>query len=175
MKQIIKPILTFFSVITMISCSQVQGGRMDRRKIVKDTDTAKTETRAMFKAENESTTAVEFAELNYQDGNKEYNETVSLRAGKISIPAKTNPSTGYMWKVKIESEDSTILKLDKTEHIKPQRDPSQPMMVGAPLSVIFQFVAEKTGTAKVIFEYKRPWEKENAPEATVVYSITITE
>ena len=165
MKKFIKTALAFFSAIAMIACSQVQGGRMDRRKIVKDTA-------AEENAESADIT-VSVPELNYSDGNKEFNDSVQLNIASIIIPAVTNPSTGYDWEVKIETQDSSILKLDTVRNTT-KRDPSQPMMCGAPSTREYVFSFQKTGFAKVIFEYKRPWEKKD-PEATVVYNITIVE
>ena len=48
------------------------------------------------------------------------------------------------------------------------------MMCGAPSAREYEFTFKKAGFAKVIFEYKRPWEKKD-PETTVVYNITIEE
>lgn len=159
----------------MLACSQAQGGRMERRKVVREKDSASIEAKAMIKAENDTVAAVELSLLDYYDGNKEYNDTVSVKAGVINIPAKANPSTGYKWFETIEVADSAILRLVKVEHPTPKRDPSQPMMVGAPITMTYQFATEKAGSAKIIFDYKRPWEKNKDPETTVVYNITITE
>lgn len=155
----------------MVACSQAQGGRMDRRKIVKASIADTTTKDSTMK---DSTSSVTLSFLNYFDGDKEYKETVSVKAGEIKIPAKANPTTGYDWEVKVETEDSTILKLKDVLNTTPPRDPSQPMMCGAPSSRLYVFTTEKTGVAKIIFEYKRPWGNSKA-ETTVVYNITITE
>ncbi len=169
MKKIIKSILAIFSAIAMASCSQAQGGRMDRRKIVKDTSN---EIKA--NAEKDTVTAVKLSDLDYFEGEKERNETISVKNGVAYIIAKTNPSTGYDWEVKVETEDSTILRLDKSYDLVEERESSQPMMCGAPTTRKYDFITEKPGSAKIIFEYKRPWGKQE-PEATVVYNITITD
>ena len=159
----------------MFACSQVQGGRMDRRKIVKDTtaEEVKDPAEDIKVAVEKSKTSVTLSQLDYFDGNKEFNDTVRLNLASIIIPAKTNPSTGFDWEVRIETQDSSILKLDTVKNTT-QRDPSQPMMCGAPSTREYEFTIEKTGFAKIIFEYKRPWEKKE-PETTVVYNITIIE
>ena len=174
MKKFIKTALAFFSAIAMIACSQVQGGRMDRRKIVKDTAAEENaESADITVSVAKSQTSITLPELNYSEGNKEFNDSVQLNIASIIIPAVTNPSTGYDWEVKIETQDSSILKLDTVRNTT-KRDPSQPMMCGAPSTREYVFSFQKTGFAKVIFEYKRPWEKKD-PEATVVYNITIVE
>lgn len=174
MKKFIKTTLAFFSAIAMLACSQVQGGRMDRRKIVKDTESEEhVDSTDITVSVAKSKTSITLPELNYSDGNKEFNDSVQLHIASIIIPAVTNPSTGYDWEVKIEAQDSSFLKLDTVRNTT-QRDPSQPMMCGAPSTREYEFSFEKTGFAKVIFEYKRPWEKKD-PEATVVYNITIVE
>jgi len=158
----------------MVACSQAQGGRMDRRKIVKASDSEEiSDSTIKSSTMKDSTSTVTLAFLGYFDGNKEYNDTVSANS-RIEIPAKANPTTGYDWEVKVEAEDSTILKLEDVLNTTPPRDPSQPMMCGAPSSRLYVFATEKTGTAKIIFEYKRPWGN-SEPEAIVVYNITITE
>lgn len=147
---------------------------MDRRKIVKASDSEEiADTTFKCSTMEDSTSTVTLAFLGYFDGDKEYNDTVSVNS-KIEIPAKANPTTGYDWEVKVEAEDSLILKLDNVLNTTPPRDPSKPMMCGAPSTRSYQFLTEKAGVAKIIFEYKRPWEKK-APHATVVYNITITE
>ncbi len=176
MKKFIKTTLAFISAITMVTCSQVQGGRMDRRKIVKDTtekEVTATDSADITVAVEKTKTSITLSQLNYFDRDKEFNDTVKLHLASIIIPAKTNPSTGFDWDVRIETQDSSILKLENVKNTT-QRDPSQPMMCGAPSTREYEFTSEKAGFAKVIFEYKRPWEKKD-PETTVVYNITIEE
>lgn len=176
MKKFIKTTLVFLSAIAMIACSQVQGGRMDRRKIVKDTtekEVTATDSADITVAVKKNKTSITLSQLNYFDGDKEFNDTVKLHLASIIIPAKTNPSTGFDWDVRIETQDSSILKLENVKNTT-QRDPSQPIMCGAPSAREYEFTSEKAGFAKIIFEYKRPWEKKD-PETTVVYNITIEE
>lgn len=147
---------------------------MDRRKIVKDTAAEESaESADITVSVAKSKASITLPELNYSDGDKEFSNSVQLHIARIIIPAVTNPSTGYDWEVKIEAQDSSVLKLDTVRNTT-KRDPSQPMMCGAPSTREYEFSFEKTGFAKVIFEYKRPWEKKD-PEATVVYNITIVE
>ncbi len=174
MKKFIKTTLAVISTIAMFACSQVQGGRMDRRKIVKGTTAEEaTDTADITVAVAKTKTSRMLSQLDYFGGNKEFNDTVQLNMASVIIPAKTNPSTGFDWEVRIEPQDSAILKLDTVKNTT-QRDPSQPMMCGAPSTREYEFSFQKTGFAKIIFEYKRPWEKKD-PETTVVYNITIIE
>lgn len=147
---------------------------MDRRKIVKGTTAEEaTDTADITVAVAKTKTSRMLSQLDYFGGNKEFNDTVQLNMASVIIPAKTNPSTGFDWGVRIEPQDSAILKLDTVKNTT-QRDPSQPMMCGAPSTREYEFSFQKTGFAKIIFEYKRPWEKKD-PETTVVYNITIIE
>lgn len=147
---------------------------MDRRKIVKGTTAEEaTDTADITVAVAKTKTSRMLSQLDYFGGNKEFNDTVQLNMASVIIPAKTNPSTGFDWEVRIEPQDSAILKLDTVKNTT-QRDPSQPMMCGAPSTREYEFSFQKTGSAKIIFEYKRPWEKKD-PETTVVYNITIIE
>lgn len=147
---------------------------MDRRKIVKGTTAEEaTDTADITVAVAKTKTSRMLSQLDYFGGNKEFNDTVQLNMASVIIPAKTNPSTGFDWEVRIEPQDSAILKLDTVKNTT-QRDPSQPMMCGAPSTREYEFSFQKTGFAKIIFEYKRPWEKKD-PETTVVYNITIIE
>lgn len=170
MKKIFKTILAFFSAIAMVGCSQAQGGRMESRKIVRDASSNEIKANA----EKDSVMAVKLSDLDYFEGEKERNETISVKSGGAYIIANTNPTTGYDWEMKIETEDSTILRFDKSFDLVQEREPSQPMMCGAPTTRRYEFITEKPGSAKIIFEYKRAWGKSES-ENTVVYNIMITE
>lgn len=164
MKRTLKKILTFFFAITMLGCSQVQGGRMESRKIVKKASAVKD---TVMPENNEVSLSP------FYPNDSVFNETVSVKAGKIFMVGKTNPTTGYDWEMKVETADSTILRFDKSFDVTPVEE-SRPMMCGASSLRRYDFITEKSGVAKIIFEYKRSWEKQN-PAATVVYNITITE
>lgn len=164
MKKIFKTIIAFFSAIAMVGCSQVQGGRMESRKIVKNT---KAEKDTVMPENNEVGLS------SFYPNDSVFNETVSVKSGKIFMVGKTNPTTGYDWEMKVEAEDSTILRFDKSFDVTPVEE-SRPMMCGAPSLRRYEFITEKSGVAKVTFEYKRPWGNQE-PAATVVYNITITE
>lgn len=164
MKKIFKTVIAFFSAISMVGCSQVQGGRMESRKIVKNT---KAEKDTVMPENNEVGLS------SFYPNDSVFNETVSVKSGKIFMVGKTNPTTGYDWEMKVEAEDSTILRFDKSFDVTPVEE-SRPMMCGAPSLRRYEFITEKSGVAKITFEYKRSWEKQE-PAATVVYNITITE
>lgn len=164
MKRLIKKILAFFSAIAMVGCSQVQGGRMESRKIVKNT---KAEKDTVMPENNEVKLP------SFYPNDSVFNETVSVKAGKIFMVGKTNPTTGFDWEMKVETADSTILRFDNSFDVTPVEE-SRPMMCGAPSLRRYEFITEKPGVAKITFEYKRPWGSQE-PEATVVYNITITD
>lgn len=142
---------------------------MDRRKIVRDTSSNEIKANA----EKDSVMAIKLSDLDYFEGGKDRNETISVKARGAYIIAKTNPTTGYDWEMKVEAEDSTILRFDKSFDVTPVEE-SRPMMCGAPSLRRYEFITEKPGVAKVTFEYKRSWENQE-PTTTVVYNITITD
>jgi inhibitor of cysteine peptidase len=81
----------------------------------------------------------------------------------VEISLESNLTTGYSWTAKY---DQTLLELvDDTF-----KEPTSGLM-GAPGTQIFKFNALATGTAKVTFDYARPWEGE--PADTAEYTIKI--
>ena len=84
----------------------------------------------------------------YQDDDKE----ISARAGETFVVAlEGNPTTGYQWELSEDREEFSLV----------EKDYAQPgPAIGAATKERFVIKAVKSGSAKLIFKYKRPWETE---------------
>ena len=85
----------------------------------------------------------------------------------IRLPA--NPSTGYRWS--LQKLSGTALKVDAAAEFDP--DPGVSDRVGAAGTEIWRFVAAQEGWASLSFEYRRPWEKDAAPEQVLRYRVVV--
>ena len=83
----------------------------------------------------------------------------------IVINLKGNATTGYTWILKKYNEE-----LIKFIDVKYETDNSK--LMGAGGAWIAQFQVIKSGTSKIEFVYKRPWETEETPLQD--YFVTIT-
>jgi len=81
----------------------------------------------------------------------------------VVISLESNPTTGYSWTAKY---DQTLLEL-----VDEAFTPPGSTLMGAPGTQKFTFKALTAGTAKVTFEYVRPWEGE--PADTAEYTVKI--
>ena len=70
----------------------------------------------------------------------------------IKISAKTNPSTGYNWVMKLDDDCSVQFIDETTESI------FNDGRIGGPMQAIYEFKADKKGTCTVSFDYIRSWE-----------------
>ena len=87
----------------------------------------------------------------------------TLKIGEASvIRLQGNPSTGYIWT--LNAAASKHLALVTVEDLgyagAPPPKPDEPPIVGAPEEQSFRVTAKAAGTAKVAFDYVRPWEGE---------------
>jgi predicted secreted protein len=79
------------------------------------------------------------------------------------VSLQGNPSTGYMWRLSpAASEHLDILSVDDLGYAprEPSPDEKGPPIVGAPQEQRFRITGKTPGTAKLAFEYVRPWEGE---------------
>lgn len=90
-----------------------------------------------------------------------------LKLGKgqiLGIELESNPTTGYSWFV--TSKVSNILKQQgDSQYVE-----SAPRL-GAGGIQLYSFKAINKGKTDLIFEYKRPWEKESAEKHTVEVTV----
>lgn len=80
------------------------------------------------------------------------NVTIEVQRGeKFQIALESNPTTGYEWE--FETDPNLISLINQT--FKPESD-----LIGAGGTETFKFSALNEGEAKIVFSYKRSWEKE---------------
>lgn len=95
------------------------------------------------------------------------NKTVRARVGeKFKVPLEGNPTTGFRWEVEVAPKGSNLVAIVRDEF---EADTSQP---GAPAIQLFEFQAIAPGTLKLVFHYRRAWEKIEPREERII-SVTI--
>ena len=90
---------------------------------------------------------------------------VHLKAGdQLELRLKSNPSTGYMWR--LQPHSTALLKLvhQETAAIVEQPTEVRERAVGQPVFQIFRFVARRKGHGVLLLQYVRSWEKPMADE-----------
>ncbi len=91
--------------------------------------------------------------------------STDFKAERKTIELKGNPTTGYSWFYEIE-DDSVISIEEDVKYLGAKG------MVGAPSLFTYTVIARKSGSTKITFEYKRPWETQPALE-TKVYEVSV--
>ena len=76
------------------------------------------------------------------------------------ITLKTNPSTGYQWKIAEGLSGSGLLLLD--EHYQPADNPSNRPIVGAGGTKTWKFRGDEPGKTMLKMVYQRPGEEKPA-------------
>ena len=86
--------------------------------------------------------------------NAEAGEMRGLRIGHSFVYKLTgNPSTGYTWRVSSgESQNNGIVSIEDLGSAPPEKP-----LLGAPQEHSFRVTVTAAGTAKIVFEYVRPW------------------
>lgn len=93
-------------------------------------------------------------------------KTISVsKWDRITVTLGSNPSTGYMWKVK--DLPKGVLHPAETVY-----SPDQQGVPGAPGKVTFSFTVEGRPKGKIRLEYVRDWEKNVAPAN--VFEVTLS-
>ena len=87
--------------------------------------------------------------------------------GELNVALASNITTGFSWSVGDQSATQLELK-GEPRYVPPG---STTPVVGAAGTQVFTFEAKSTGTAKLVLEYKRPFEPGVAPEKT--FSVTV--
>ena len=89
-------------------------------------------------------------------------QTISVNKGQTKrITLESNPSTGYSWAL-----TKTVKKHDPIVITKSGYIPEQTDRVGAGGMQFWDIKARMPGKTELLFEYKRPWEKNTAPVKT---------
>ncbi len=124
---------------------------------------------SLYRPWEDPDTAVDFKVYNlkaYDSINlKEGQNTLSIdEVGMIELDE--NPSTGYSWTYNIDDSESPL-------NISKKIVKSNSKLLGASNKVIFEISSSKSGTHKIILEYKRPWEDD--PIKTFEYDIEVVD
>jgi predicted secreted protein len=91
---------------------------------------------------------------------------VSVRVGQtFTLKLRSNPTTGYMWKV-AEPFSEGIIRFIGREYQAKKTD-----RVGAGGMEIWTFRAVGMGETLIGLKYVRPWEKDTAPAETVTFKV----
>lgn len=89
--------------------------------------------------------------------------------GCVAFEMESQLSTGYHWSFKIEQNPVVLVNSDyKVETMQQQ-------VVGGVDREIFTFKAVKPGTAIIVFEYTRAFDKNQKPVKSKEYTVTIVE
>lgn len=89
--------------------------------------------------------------------------------GCVTFEMESQLSTGYRWCFKIEQNPVMLVNSDyKVETMQQQ-------VVGGVDREIFTFKAVKPGTAIIVFEYTRAFDKNQKPVKSKEYTVTIVE
>jgi predicted secreted protein len=100
-------------------------------------------------------------------------ESISTKVGStFTIKVSGNPSTGFGWYLKNKEEltNSQVLEASNLNQYGSGEFESYPHeegMVGVGGNYYFKFKAKAAGNVQLIFEHKRPWEKEVLTTYTV--------
>ena len=100
-------------------------------------------------------------------------ESINTKAGStFTIKVSGNPTTGFGWYLKNKEEltKSQVLvasNLNEYGSAEYYSDPHPEGMVGVGGNYYFKFKANAAGNVMLIFEHKRPWEKEVLTTYTV--------
>ncbi|MDR0931398.1 MAG: protease inhibitor I42 family protein [Victivallales bacterium] len=108
---------------------------------------------------------------------RETGKSFSLEEGQYAqLSLKENPSTGYSWFFKLDdgksannSRTDSAIKIVGERLLPPQSD-----LAGAPTVREVMIKALRPGTATLIGECVRPWEKDKEPAISVRYDFRVS-
>jgi predicted secreted protein len=93
---------------------------------------------------------------------------IAATVGKtFTISLEGNRTTGYSWKVATKLDPKLFKKVGETYA------PTNPGLAGSGEINKFTFRATGKGTATIVFNYSRPWEKAVPPAKSATFTITI--
>jgi inhibitor of cysteine peptidase len=95
-----------------------------------------------------------------------------MRAQTLEIRLPAQFGTGASWRLASLEGDVLRLSDSRVESGAAEADAAQP---GAAETQVFVFLPVAAGSARVAFEYKRPWETEKPPEQVFTLSVSVGE
>ncbi len=85
----------------------------------------------------------------------------------FSIRLRSNPTTGYSWKVS-KISDKRIVKVVSSKY-----EADHPVLSGSGGQEIWSFKALRPGRARIEMSYQRPWEKGVPPAMTKTFNVRV--
>ena len=80
----------------------------------------------------------------------------------VAVSLDVNPTTGYLWEPVFDVREMTL----QDRHMSPP-----PATPGAATTESFQFVPKRTGPLRIVFELRRPWEREAQEERVYLLDV----
>jgi inhibitor of cysteine peptidase len=88
--------------------------------------------------------------------------------GQVTLELQANPTTGYSWEL-TEAPDTAVVRVVSDDHVRP----AEPIPgAGGLQRIVVEGVA--TGTARLDFGYRRPWETDTPPAETASFDFTVS-
>ena len=97
------------------------------------------------------------------------NKVAGIRKGQVlRLVFEANATTGYLWELAGEEKKGIVEQAGKFRYAHKKRD-----VVGAGGLQIFRCEGIKRGKTKLIFEYRRPWEKDVPPAKKYTVRVSV--
>ncbi len=97
------------------------------------------------------------------------NRTAGMRKGQtLKLVFEANATTGYLWELADQDNKGVVTQIGKFRYIHKERG-----LVGSGGLQIFRCEGTKRGKAKLVFEYRRPWEKDASPAERYVVRVIV--
>ena len=94
-------------------------------------------------------------------------EPIKVKAGQnFTIKMQSNPTTGYGWQ--LSKADEKIVQFVTNAYIPPDSK-----LMGAGGHEVWTFKAVGEGATEISMQYVRPWEKDQPPARTNVFTVVV--
>jgi len=93
-----------------------------------------------------------------------------VEGDNLTITLEENPTTGYVWSLKMGTEN--IVALESDEYIPIHTSEN---VVGSGGNHVWIFKGVSKGETVLTFKYYRPWEKEESAIETRVFNVIVSE
>ena len=93
-----------------------------------------------------------------------------VEGDKLTITLEENPTTGFVWMLKMGTEN--IVSLESDEYIPVQTSEN---VVGSGGNHVWIFKGISKGETVLTFKYYRPWEKEDTAIETRIFTVIVNE
>ncbi len=108
---------------------------------------------------------------NNTTGTMDYSEPakpISVAPGdNFTIALESNPTTGFLWEL-AGKLDPSVVKFSGSTYVSSKSD-----LNGAPGKEVWTFTAVNRGTTTIPMKYSRPWEKNEPPVKTAVFTVVV--